>query len=565
MQAFLGMVGWCRLWISNYGILVRPLYEVLKAAEKGTIMWTENARAAFKQLKHSLMSAPALGLLDLTKPFELFTHERLNVALGVLAQHLGDQQRAVAYFSKQLDNVAQGWPGCLKAVAATVLLIREARKFTLGQHIVVYVPHAVINVLEQKGGHWLSPSRMLEYQSVLLEQDDVTLKTTSVVNPVMFLSSTLLDSVPEHDCLQTIEETYSSRPDLKDVPLKDPDWELYTEGSSFMRNGRRMTGYAITTSDKIIEAKALPPDVSSQKAELIALTRALELSEGKKVNIWTYFKYAFSVVHAHGAIWKERGLLTAQGNEVKHAKQILALLQSIWKPTEVAIMHCKGHQKGKTAPELGNRFADKTARGIAEKGIFAVEPQKEIDLTLFTPKYDQKDHKLIKFLKAEIKEGRWAVTPVGQVVVPPLILQEIAQREHESIHWGAENLLKHLRKVVIGRGMIDIVQSSKCETCCKNNPDTSKRVVLGVTKTGDLPGDYWQIDFAEMPHKEGCRYILVLVDTFSGWPEAFPCRTNTAKEVVKALFNHIIPRFGVPLGMSSGRGPHFVATVVGEV
>ncbi|KFO58356.1 hypothetical protein N302_14975, partial [Corvus brachyrhynchos] len=74
MQAFLGMVGWCRLWISNYGILVRPLYEVLKAAEKGTIMWTENARAAFKQLKHSLMSAPALGLPDLTKPFELFTH-----------------------------------------------------------------------------------------------------------------------------------------------------------------------------------------------------------------------------------------------------------------------------------------------------------------------------------------------------------------------------------------------------------------------------------------------------------------------------------------------------------
>ncbi|XP_048177297.1 protein NYNRIN-like [Corvus hawaiiensis] len=115
--------------------------------------------------------------------------------------------------------------------------------------------------------------------------------------------------------------------------------------------------------------------------------------------------------------------------------------------------------------------------------------------------------------------------------------------------------------------MTDTVQSvtSKCETCCKNNPDTSKRVVLGVRKTGDLPGDYWQIDFAEMPCKEGCRYILVLVDTFSGWPEAFPSRTNTAKEVVKALLNHIIPRFGVPLGMSSDRGPHFVATVVGEV
>lgn len=108
----------------------------------------------------------------------------------------------------------------------------------------------------------------------------------------------------------------------------------------------------------------------------------------------------------------------------------------------------------------------------------------------FTPKYDQADHKLIKFLKAEITENGWAVRPANLVVVPPLILRELAQRQHESTHFGVENLLKHLKKVVIGKGMADIVQPvvSKCEICCKNNPDTRKRVVLGVTKAGDLPG-----------------------------------------------------------------------------
>ncbi|RMC21718.1 hypothetical protein DUI87_02587 [Hirundo rustica rustica] len=86
------------------------------------------------------------------------------------------------------------------------------------------------------------------------------------------------------------------------------------DGSSFIRNGQRVTVYAVTTQDKVIKAKALPRDVSSQKGELIALMRALDLSERKKVNIWTDSEYAFSVVHAHGAIWKERGLLNAQGN-----------------------------------------------------------------------------------------------------------------------------------------------------------------------------------------------------------------------------------------------------------
>lgn len=66
----------------------------------------EEASSTFKQLKHSLMSAPALGLPDLTKPFELFPYEQLNVALGVLTQHLGDQWRAVTYLSKQLDHVS---------------------------------------------------------------------------------------------------------------------------------------------------------------------------------------------------------------------------------------------------------------------------------------------------------------------------------------------------------------------------------------------------------------------------------------------------------------------------
>uniref|UniRef100_A0A8C8APD4 Reverse transcriptase/retrotransposon-derived protein RNase H-like domain-containing protein n=1 Tax=Otus sunia TaxID=257818 RepID=A0A8C8APD4_9STRI len=85
--------------------------------------------ATFKKLKASLMRAPALGLPDPTKAFELFTHQRQGVALGVLTQFLGPEQRAVAYFSKQLDTASQGWPGCLRAVAATMILIIENNHF----------------------------------------------------------------------------------------------------------------------------------------------------------------------------------------------------------------------------------------------------------------------------------------------------------------------------------------------------------------------------------------------------------------------------------------------------
>ncbi|GAB0209750.1 protein NYNRIN-like [Grus japonensis] len=98
--------------------------------------------------------------------------------------------------------------------------------------------------MKPKGRHWLSPSRMLKYQVALLEQDDAVLKSTAVVNPAVFLSSRQLEEEePTHDCLQTIEEVYSSRPDLKDSPLENPDWELYSDGSSFVKKkGSRCQG-----------------------------------------------------------------------------------------------------------------------------------------------------------------------------------------------------------------------------------------------------------------------------------------------------------------------------------
>lgn len=106
--------------------------------------------------------------------------------MGVLAQKLRPYRRAVAYFSKQLEEASKGYPGCLRAVAAVVMNIKDARKFTLGQKITVLVSRVVSAVLEQKGAHWLSLSRFLKYQATLVEQDDIEIVVTNVVNPASF-------------------------------------------------------------------------------------------------------------------------------------------------------------------------------------------------------------------------------------------------------------------------------------------------------------------------------------------------------------------------------------------
>jgi hypothetical protein len=54
----------------------------------------------------------------------------------------------------------------------------------------------------------------------------------------------------------------------------------------------------------------LSPNTSAQLAKLVALTEALKLSKEQRVNIYTDSKYAFLILQAHAAVWKERGMLT---------------------------------------------------------------------------------------------------------------------------------------------------------------------------------------------------------------------------------------------------------------
>ena len=51
------------------------------------------------------------------------------------------------------------------------------------------------------------------------------------------------------------------------------------------------------------------------------------------------------------------------------------------------------------------------------------------------------------------------------------------------------------------------------------------------------------------------------MDTFTGWIEAFPCRSEQAKEVIEILIYKIIPRFELPRRLQSDNGSAFKAAV----
>ena len=92
------------------------------------------------------------------------------------------------------------------------------------------------------------------------------------------------------------------------------------------------------------------------------------------------------MLHAHAAIWKERGHLTTRGPPIKYGDQILRLLEAVHLPTEVSVSHCKGHQKGSTEAARGNQAADQATRRAALQnhdliGIATLVPQTNLPET----------------------------------------------------------------------------------------------------------------------------------------------------------------------------------------
>ncbi|WVZ57697.1 LOW QUALITY PROTEIN: hypothetical protein U9M48_008050 [Paspalum notatum var. saurae] len=147
LRGFLGLVGYYRRFVKNFGLIAKPLTELLK---KGVLfIWTSVTEQAFNSLKQALVEAPVLALPDFSKPFIVET-DASERDIGAVLQQNG---HPIAYISKALGVKNQGLSTYEKESLAILMAVDHWRAYLQPAEFVIFTDHRSLTNLDDQRLH----------------------------------------------------------------------------------------------------------------------------------------------------------------------------------------------------------------------------------------------------------------------------------------------------------------------------------------------------------------------------------------------------------------------------
>lgn len=144
VHSFLGLAGYYRKFVKHFGIIARPLFNLIK--KNMPFVWTSETDTAFKLLKQNLIEAPVLCLPDFTKTFVIDT-DACDTGVGAVLQQDG---HPIAYMSKPLSNKNRGLSTYEKECLAILMAVEQWRAYLQHQEFVIRTDQKSLVHLEEQ-------------------------------------------------------------------------------------------------------------------------------------------------------------------------------------------------------------------------------------------------------------------------------------------------------------------------------------------------------------------------------------------------------------------------------
>jgi hypothetical protein len=201
LRGFLGLTGYYRKFIQNYGLVARPLTQLLK---KEAFTWNTNAEQAFITLKQALVEGPALQLPNFDDAF-IVNCDASGTGFGAV---LHQDNRSIAFYSRPITPQHAKLAAYERELIGLVRAVRHWRPYLWARSFMVRTDHFALKyLLDQR----LSTIPQHTWVSKLFGYD-------FHVEYLPGKANTAFNALPCHD-----EHSAMA------LPLSSPTFELYNE------------------------------------------------------------------------------------------------------------------------------------------------------------------------------------------------------------------------------------------------------------------------------------------------------------------------------------------------
>ncbi|XP_026416204.1 uncharacterized protein LOC113311598 [Papaver somniferum] len=182
LRGFLGLTGYYRKFFKGYGVICRPLTDLLK---KDNFKWNVEAQSAFEYLKKVVTTIPVLILPDFTQPFEVET-DACDTGVGAA---LMQRRKPIAYFSKGMMSRFLSMYTYEKELLDVVMAVTKWSPYLMGNHFTIFTDHQSLKYFLEQKLHTIVQQKWL---SELLGYDYTVCYKKGVENKLHGLPATIV-------------------------------------------------------------------------------------------------------------------------------------------------------------------------------------------------------------------------------------------------------------------------------------------------------------------------------------------------------------------------------------
>jgi hypothetical protein len=146
LRGFLGLTGYYRKFVRNYGTMAKPLTQLLK---KKAFQWDDSATKAFQALKSAMITTPVLALPNFKETFTIETDACLDGIGAVLMQ----KGQPVAFLSKALGEKHKHLSIYDKEFLALIMAVDKWRQYIQHQEFIIKTDHKSLAYLNEQNLH----------------------------------------------------------------------------------------------------------------------------------------------------------------------------------------------------------------------------------------------------------------------------------------------------------------------------------------------------------------------------------------------------------------------------